>query len=71
MTDLLRLSARLPGMTTALAVSMASEVPARALGEKRLGRLGEGGCADIVILDADLRVRLTMIRGVVKFRQPS
>jgi N-acetylglucosamine-6-phosphate deacetylase len=71
MTDLVRLSARLPGMTTALAVSMASEVPARALGEKRLGRLGEGACADIVILDADLRVRLTMIRGVVKFRQPS
>ena len=71
MTDLVRLSARLPGMTTALAVSMASEVPARALGEKRLGRLGEGVCADIVILDADLRVRLTMIRGVVKFRQPS
>ena len=71
MTDLVRLSARLPGMTTALAVSMASEVPARVLGEKRLGRLGEGACADIVILDADLRARLTMIRGVVKFRQPS
>ena len=71
MTDLVRLSARLPGMTTALAVSMASEVPARVLAEKRLGRLGEGACADVVILDADLRVRLTMIRGVVKFRQPS
>ena len=71
MSDLVRLSARLPGMTTALAVSMASEVPARALAEKRLGRLGEGACADVVILDADLRVRLTMIRGVVKFRQPS
>ena len=71
MTDLVGLSARMPVMTTALAISMASEVPARVLGEKRLGRLGEGACADIVILDADLRARLTMIRGLVKFRQPS
>lgn len=71
MTDLVRLSSRLSGMTRAVAVRLASEVPAQALGEKRLGHIGEGACADIVILDAGLHVRLTMIRGVVKFRQPS
>src|SRR5204863_214946 len=68
MPDLLRLMSRLPGMTPRRAVSLASMVPARVLGERRLGRIGEGACADIVILDAEMRPRLTMIRGVVKFR---
>jgi len=71
MPDLVRLIARLPGMTVVRAISLASAVPARVLGESRLGRISEGSCADLVILDADLHVRLTMIRGVVKFRRPS
>ena len=71
MPDLLRLMSRLPGMTPRRAVSLASIVPARVLGERRLGRIGEGACADIVILDAEMRPRLTMIRGVVKFRRSS
>jgi len=70
MPDLLRLMARLPGMTPARAVSLASTAPARVLGERRLGRIGGGACADIVILDAELRPRLTMIRGAVIFRRP-
>ena len=70
MPDLLRLMARLPGMTPARAVGLASTAPARVLGERRLGRIGEGACADIVILDAELRPRLTMIRGAVIFRRP-
>ena len=70
MPDLVRLMARLPGMTPARAVSLASTAPARVLGERRLGRIGEGACADIVILDAELRPRLTMIRGAVIFRRP-
>ncbi len=71
MPDLLRLMSRLPGMTPRRAVSLASIVPARVLGERRLGRIGEGACADMVILDAEMRPRLTMIRGVVKFRRSS
>ena len=71
MPDLLRLMSRLPGMTPRRAVSLASIVPARVLGERRLGRIGEGACADLVILDAEMRPRLTMIRGVVKFRRSS
>ena len=71
MPDLLRMIARLPGMNLGLAVGLASAVPARVLGEKRLGRIAVGACADLVVPDAEARVRLTMIRGTVKFRQPS
>ncbi len=71
MPDLIRLMARLPGMSPARAISLASTVPADVLGERRLGRIGPGASADLAVLDSDLRVRLTMIRGVVKFRQPA
>ena len=69
MPDLVRLVARLPGINAARAISLGSTVPARVLGEARLGRIAEGACADLVVLDAELRVRLTMIRGAVKFRR--
>ena len=71
MPDLVRLMARLPGMNLAKALGLASSVPARVLGERRLGRIALGACADLVVVDADARVRLTMIRGAIKFRQPS
>ena len=71
MPDLVRLMARLPGMSVSRAIKVASAVPARVLGERRLGRIVAGSCADIVVLDADLRVRITMIRGAVKFRRAS
>jgi N-acetylglucosamine-6-phosphate deacetylase len=71
MEDLVRLMAGLPGMNSNRAIELASGVPARVLGERRLGRISVGACADIVVLDGDLRVRLTMVRGVVKFRRQS
>src|SRR5256714_4287885 len=71
MPDLVRLMARLPGVGVARAISLASAVPAKVLGENRLGRIHEGACADLIVLDPDLRVRLTIVRGVVKFRRPS
>jgi N-acetylglucosamine-6-phosphate deacetylase len=71
MPDLVRLMARLPGVGITRAITMASAVPARVLRETRLGHIREGACADLVVLDADLRVRLTMIRGVVKFARRS
>jgi N-acetylglucosamine-6-phosphate deacetylase len=61
--------AGLPGMTVSRAIGMASTVPARVLGEHGLGRIGVGACADLVILDPNLKVRLTMVQGVVKFRR--
>jgi len=69
MPDLLRLVSRLPGMTLSRAVSLASTVPARVLRETRLGRLHEGACADIVVVDSDARPRLTMVGGAVRFRR--
>jgi N-acetylglucosamine-6-phosphate deacetylase len=69
MDDLVRLIARLPGMNRSRAITMATSVPARVLGEKKLGRIKVGACADLVILDPDLRVTLTMVGGEVKFRR--
>lgn len=71
MPDLIRLVSRLPGMSLSRAITLASTVPARVLGERRLGRISAGACADLVVLDADQRVRLTMIRGAVMFRRAS
>jgi N-acetylglucosamine-6-phosphate deacetylase len=71
MPDLVRLMARLPGMNASRAIGLASAEPARVLGERRLGRIAVGACADLVVLDAELRPRLTMIRGAVKFQRPS
>jgi N-acetylglucosamine-6-phosphate deacetylase len=71
MPDLVRMMARLPGMNLDRAIALASGVPARVLGERRLGRIAAGACADLVVLDADGRVRLTMIRGAIKFRKQS
>jgi len=69
MEDLIGRVARLPGMSVDRAVSMASTVPARVLGDRRLGRIEVGACADLVVLDRDLRVRLTMVGGRVRFRR--
>jgi N-acetylglucosamine-6-phosphate deacetylase len=71
MPELVRIMTRLPGMNLDRAIGLASGVPARVLGERRLGRIAAGACADLVVLDADARVRLTMIRGTVKFRRKS
>jgi N-acetylglucosamine-6-phosphate deacetylase len=56
------------GVPLAQAVFMGTWVPARAVGAgDRKGYLGGGRDADLVVLDADLRVRLTMVRGQVVF----
>lgn len=68
MDELVRRMARVPGMNAARAIGMASAVPARILGERGLGRIRVGGCADLVLLDADLRIRLTMVGGKVRYR---
>jgi len=68
MDGLVRRMAAVPGMNAARAIAMASTVPARVLGERGLGRIRAGACADIVVLDSALRVRLTMVGGTVRFR---
>jgi N-acetylglucosamine-6-phosphate deacetylase len=71
MDDLIRFMANLPGSNANRAVELATDVPARVLGERRLGRIREGACSDLVVLDAHLRVKLTMVRGLVQFRRRS
>ena len=69
MDELVRRMAALPGMNAARALAMASGAPARVLGERGLGRIRVGACADLVLLDADLGVCLTMVGGSVKYRR--
>jgi N-acetylglucosamine-6-phosphate deacetylase len=69
MADLVSRMAGLPGLSAAKAIAMASTVPARVLGERSLGRIRAGACADLVVLDAEMRVRLTMVGGRIKFRR--
>ncbi len=69
MDELVRKTAAIPGFNIDRAVSMASSVPARVLGENLLGVIEPGACADLVVLDRDARVRLTMVGGRVRFRK--
>lgn len=56
--------ARLPD-----ALHMASAVPARLLGREDAGRIAVGADADLVLLDDDLRVQATIIRGEVAYER--
>lgn len=51
------------------AITAATESPATVLGEPRLGRLCPGAHADVIILDRQMRVRLTMIAGRIVFER--
>jgi N-acetylglucosamine-6-phosphate deacetylase len=53
------------------AVTMATAAPARLLRERALGRIAEGLAADLVVMDARLRVRATLIGGRVAYRRPA
>jgi N-acetylglucosamine-6-phosphate deacetylase len=56
------------GLPLAHAVRMASENPARSIGIfDRKGSFEAGKDADIVVLDEDLSVRMTMMRGQVAY----
>lgn len=58
-----RNAVRWGGATLGQALSMATEVPARLLGLRDTGRLTVGGSADLVLLDGDLKVIATYVRG--------
>jgi N-acetylglucosamine-6-phosphate deacetylase len=69
MDQLVRRMARLPRISLKQAVTMATASPAAVLGDGRLGRLRAGAHADLVILDKEMRVRLTMVGGRVVFQR--
>lgn len=68
MDELVRVVAGLPSGGLDVAVEMAAQTPARVLGEDRMGRIEVGGAADLVLLDDELRVRLTMVGGEEVYR---
>jgi N-acetylglucosamine-6-phosphate deacetylase len=51
------------------ALRMASEVPARLLGLARMGHIREGNEADLVLLDEDLQVQVTIIKGEIVYER--
>ena len=51
------------------ALQMASATPAEGLGIGVLGRMAQGAVADLVVLDADLQVRMTFVAGRLVFQQ--
>ncbi len=65
--DAVRTVVRDGGISLSDALRMASAVPAEALGLADRGRLTPGRMADIVVLDSDLRVHTTYVRGEVIF----
>ncbi|TMF58426.1 MAG: N-acetylglucosamine-6-phosphate deacetylase [Chloroflexi bacterium] len=69
MDELIRRMASLPGMSLEDAVTMASAAPALVLDETRIGTIRPGAFADLVILDREMRVRLTIVSGRVVYRR--
>lgn len=64
----LRTMVRDVGVPLADAAKMAATNPARAMGfADRLGLLQEGYDASLTVLDGDLKVRLTLVRGEIRY----
>ena len=59
------------GCEPADALRSASETPARLLNEPRLGSIIPGATADLVVLDRDLHVQITVRAGVLLHIEPS
>ncbi len=69
-TDVLvRTMAQLPGVGLQPAIAMATSTPARLLGETGWGTLRAGAAADLVLLDAELRVETTLVAGEIAYRR--
>jgi N-acetylglucosamine-6-phosphate deacetylase len=69
MDELVRRMGELANGSRERAMTAASESPAAVLGEPHLGRLCPGAHADLIILDAQMRVRLTMVAGRIVFER--
>lgn len=51
------------------ALRMASEIPARLLGMESAGQIAVGADADLILLDADFRVQMTIIKGEIAYQR--
>lgn len=69
MIDAVRNAVTLGGVSLTDAVRMATETPARLLGDETRGRLQVGRRADLVVFDEHFRVRLTIVGGRIIYQQ--
>jgi N-acetylglucosamine-6-phosphate deacetylase len=70
MEDLVRNAVASLPVTLPEAVRMVTRNPARVLGlGERKGSLSPGADADLVVLDGELRVAMTLVRGQVAYRR--
>jgi N-acetylglucosamine-6-phosphate deacetylase len=67
MDEMLRRMAEVAGLRRA--VTMATAAPARLLRERALGRIDGGLPANLVVMDAELRVRATLVAGRLAYRR--
>ena len=64
-----RNAVRLAGVTPAQALRMATEIPARLMGQTEGGRIVAGALGDLALLDDDLHVVATIIGGEMAYRR--
>ena len=57
------------GLPLADALGMGTRIPAQVIGRTDLGRIAPGCKADFILLDRDLRVRATYVRGICEYRE--
>ncbi|WP_322807997.1 N-acetylglucosamine-6-phosphate deacetylase [Thermanaerothrix sp.] len=67
----LRNALQFTGLSLRDVLPMVTSVPAKAIGLNHKGGIKPGADADIVLLDGNLEVSLTMVRGVVAYRRYS
>lgn len=65
----LRNALQFTGLSLRDVLPMATSVPAKAIGLNHKGVIKPGADADIVLLDGNLEVSLTMVRGMVAYRR--
>lgn len=66
MDQAVRNAVRLAGVSLVEAVTMATLSPAKALGFRRKGRIAPGYDADLLVLDSDLNVKVTIRGGILR-----
>ncbi len=69
MVDAVKQMVRLGGVSLREAVQMASATPARLLGERSCGTLGQGTRADLVVFDQRFQVKMTIVNGIVVYQR--
>jgi len=68
MIEAVRNAVRLGGVSLEDAVRMASEIPARLIGDRSRGALAVGQRADLVVFDRRFRVQMTIVGGQVVYQ---